>query len=90
MLLELDAVHPLELVERAQGDADVQLVGELRAEAAGRLARGAGREHVALEQHHVLDPELTKVPGDARPHGTSADHHHLGRVAHGRIRRAPR
>ena len=35
VLSELDAVHPLELVERAQRDADVQLVGELRPEAAG-------------------------------------------------------
>ena len=87
VLSELDAVHPLELVERAERDADVQLVGELRPEAAGRLARGAGREHVSLDQHDVFDPELAEVPGDTRPHGASTNHNHLGRVAHGRILR---
>ena len=59
-LLELDLraealAERGELVDRAQRDADVQLVGELRADPAGGLARRAGRERLALEQDDVGD-----------------------------------
>ena len=90
VLVKLDAVHRLELVERPQRDPDVQLVGELRPEAAGRLARRPGSEHVPLDEHDVVDTEPAEVPGDARPHGASADDNHFGRVAHGRILSCPR
>ena len=58
VLAQLDPVHPLELVERAERDPDVELIGELRADPAGRAARRAGGERVALEQNDVGNPEL--------------------------------
>jgi hypothetical protein len=64
VLAERDLVrHRLELGERAQRDADVQLIGELRADAAGGLARRAGGERVALEQYDLADAELAEVEG---------------------------
>ena len=41
VLPEVDAVHPLQSVERPQRDLHVQRVGELRAKASGGLARRA-------------------------------------------------
>ena len=67
VLVELDAVHRLELVERAQRDADVQLVGELRPEAAGRLARRAGREHVPLDEHDASIPSRRRCQATLAP-----------------------
>ena len=57
-------------VERAQGDPDVQLVGELGADAAGRLARRSGAERVALDEHDVFDAvpaQVERRSGSERP-----------------------
>ncbi len=77
VLAEVDPVHPFELVERAERDADVQLVRELRSEAARRLARRARGERVALEQDHAVDAELAQVPRDRGAHHAAADHDDL-------------
>ena len=58
VLAQFDPVHPLELRQRAERDPDVQLVRELRADAACGAARRTGRERVALEQDDVGDAEL--------------------------------
>jgi hypothetical protein len=72
----------LELGDRAQGDADVQLVRELRAEAAGRLARRTGGELVALDEHDVRDPELREVVSRGRPDRAAADDDDVRRLRH--------
>ena len=63
-----------ELGDRPERDPHVELVRELGANAAGRLARGARGERVSLEQDDVGDAELGEVPDRARPDGASADH----------------
>ena len=74
MLAERDLVgEALELVERPQRDADVQLVRELRADAARRLARRAGRERVPLEQHDVGYAEPPQVEGGGGAEGAATD-----------------
>ena len=77
VLAEVDPVHPPELLQRAERDPDVQLVGELRPDPAGRPRGRPGRERVALEQHDVGDAELAQVPRDARSHRAAADDHYL-------------
>ena len=77
---EVDPLHPLELGHRAESDPDVQLVGELRADPAGRTRGRTGRERVALEQHDVFHTQLAQVPRDARPHRAAAHDHHLVRL----------
>ncbi len=73
-----DPVERLELGHRAQRDLHVELIRELRADAARRLARRAAGERLPLEQDDVLHPLLGQVVGDARAHGTATDDHDLG------------
>jgi hypothetical protein len=63
----------LELVERAQRDADVQLVRELRADSPGGLARRARRERVSFEQDDVGDPKPPQVKGGGGAQGAATD-----------------
>jgi hypothetical protein len=70
---EPDLVHGLELGERAQRDADVQLVRELRADAAGRLAGRPRGEGVALEQDDVLDSQPPQVESGGGAEGAATD-----------------
>src|SRR5581483_2113539 len=80
VLAEGDLVgHRLELAQRPQGDADVQLVRELRADAARRLARRAGRKRVALEQDDVFDAEPAQVEGGGGAEGAATDDYDVGR-----------
>jgi hypothetical protein len=74
VLPERDLVrHRLELAQRAQGDADVQLVRELRADPARRLARRARRERVALEEDDVGDAEPPQVVRGGGAEGAATD-----------------
>ena len=92
-LMEVDlGAGPLaetrEGVDAAQPDRDVERVGELRAEAAGRTARRPARELIALEEADV-DSGLGEVEGDARPDHAASDDDDLGgsrRRAHRRTR----
>jgi hypothetical protein len=69
--------EPLERLEAAEPNLDVQRVGELRAHATGRLARRSRPELRALDQEDV-DAGLGEVEGDARPDHPAADDDHLG------------
>jgi hypothetical protein len=81
VLPERDLVRDrLELRQRAERDADVQLVGELRADAACRLARRAGRERVALEEDDVVDAEAAEVEGGGGAQGAATDDDDVGRA----------
>jgi hypothetical protein len=71
----------LELVERAQRNADVQLVRELCADSARRFARRAGRERVPLEQYDVGDPEPSQVEGGGGAQGAATDYDDIRRVS---------
>ena len=73
MSAPVSSCEGLELVERAERDADVELVRELGADAARRLARRAGREHVPLEQDDVAEAEPAQVERGARAHDAAAD-----------------
>ena len=48
--------EPLEGLEAAPAELDVDRVGELRPDAAGRLAGGPGAELALLDQDDVADP----------------------------------
>jgi hypothetical protein len=63
----------LELVERAQRDADVQLVRELCADTTGRLARRAGAKRIPFEQYDVGDPEPSQVEGGGGAQGAATN-----------------
>ncbi len=81
-------VPALELVEAAQREADVELVGELQPRAAGRARGGAARERLALEQHDVGDAARGEMERGAGTHGAAADHDDVcacGNLAHGRM-----
>jgi hypothetical protein len=65
-------------LERPHPDADVQLVREHRAHAAGALHRRAGAQVRAIEQQHVLDARLAEVKGDARADRPAAHYHERG------------
>ena len=71
--------EPRERVEAAYGDADVQLVGELRPHAAGRSRGGAGCQRRPLEQQHVAHARLGEVERDAGTDHPAADDHDVGR-----------
>ena len=75
-----------ELEQRDERDADVDLVGELRPDAARGLARRPAPEGLPLAEHDVRDPELREVVRRAGAHGAAADDHDLSRVSwHGQI-----
>ena len=73
--------HPLELGERAERDADVQLVRELGADAARRLARRPGGERVALDEDNLVDAEPPQMKGGGGAEGAATDDHDVGREA---------
>jgi hypothetical protein len=90
VLAQRDLVgEALELVERAERDADVQLVGELRADAARRLARRARRQRVALQQDDVVDAEPAEMEGGGGAEGAATDYDDVGRVTGRRCRSFP-
>ena len=81
VLLQVDLVaEAAQLLDRPQRDPDVQLVGELGAEAAGGLRRRPRGERVALEQDDPADAELAEVPGDRGTHRAPADDDDVGRL----------
>jgi hypothetical protein len=67
----------LELIERAQCNADVQLVRELRADTTGGFARRAGAECVPFEQYDVGDPEPSQVEGGGGAQGAATDNDYV-------------
>jgi hypothetical protein len=79
----------LELGQRAERDPDVQLVRELCADTARRLARRAGCERVALEEDDVDDAEPAEMEGGGGAQGAATDDDDVGRAS-GRRRRACR
>ena len=72
LLAEL-LLERLERPQAAQPELDVDRVGELRADAPGRLAGGPGPELVLLDQHHVADPGRGQVVGGAQADDAAAD-----------------
>jgi hypothetical protein len=82
VLAERDLLREaLELVERAQRDADVQLVRELRADSPRGFARRAGRERVSLEQDDVGYAEPSQVKGGGGAQGAATDDDYLRGVS---------
>jgi hypothetical protein len=75
--------EPGESLQAARAQLDVDLVGELRAHAARRLAGGAGSQLVAFEEHDVGDPRLGEVKGDAGADGAATDDDDLGAARQG-------
>src|SRR6185295_18618356 len=73
-----------EVAELEQGDerdADVDLVCELRADAACGLARRSATQRFALAEHHIGDPELGEMERGAGAHGAAPDDHDLSRFS---------
>ncbi len=60
-----------------EGDANVELVRELGADPAGRLARRAGRQSLAFDEHAIAAAGLRQVVESARAHDAAADDHDL-------------
>ena len=79
----------LELVQGAEGDPDVQLVRELGADPARRLAGRAGRERLPLEQDDVLHAQLAKVERGARSERAAPDDDHVCLSGHLHARSIP-
>ena len=69
-----------ELGHRAEGDADVQLVGELGPEAAGRAAGRARGQRVPLEQDDVRHAQRRKMERRGCAHRPAADDDHVRRL----------
>src|SRR5262249_44504273 len=63
----------LEDLNALQGEADLRLGGKLCADAAGRLAGGAGADGIALEHDHVMLATPREMVGDAAPDHAAAD-----------------
>src|SRR6185503_8472150 len=83
---DVDAEFFLEALEDADGlqrEADFGLGGELRADAAGRLAGGAAAHRLALEHHDVLLATLREVVRDAAADDAAADDDRAGRAGKG-------
>ena len=79
-------LEPLEDPDRLEGEADLGLRGELGANAARRLARGARADRVALEHEDVARAAPGQVIGDAASDHAAADDDHvcrLGKEVHG-------
>ena len=84
-LLPGPAEEVREQPEGALPEPDVELVGELRADATGGLRRRAGTERPAVEQQHVGDAGLGEVEGRADAHDAPTDDDDArggGQVAH--------
>ena len=73
----ISSVHALEVAHAALADADVQLVGELQARAAGGLRRRPAGELAALEQHDVRDAAQRQLEGGRRADRAATDDDHL-------------
>ena len=72
--------EPLEQPDRLDRQADVRLVRELVAHAAGVATGRSGAEQLlALDQHDVGDAAAREVVGDARAHAAAADDYDIGR-----------
>ena len=82
VLTERDCITELfELAERAQRDADVELVRELGADPAGRLARRSRSERSSLEQDDVTNAEPAQVEGGGGAEGAATDYDNVRRVS---------
>src|SRR5581483_8930247 len=75
----LEALQP---ADRLEPDADVQLVREQRADAAGAVAGRAAGERLAFEEERPGAAELREVAERRGAHDASADHDHVGALAH--------
>ena len=87
---DVDAELLPEVLEHANGlqrEADLRLGGELGADAARRLARGAGAHGLALDDDDVAQSAAGEVIGDAAADDSAADDHRACRAgnAHGLI-----
>jgi hypothetical protein len=82
VLAERDRVAELfELAERAQRDPDVQLLRELRADAARGLPGRSRRESVAFEQYDVSCAEPPQVKGGGGAEGAATDYDNVRRLS---------
>jgi hypothetical protein len=68
--LALEALQP---ANRLQSDADVELVGEEGAHAAGAVAGRAGTERLALQQQRPLAAAISEVVQRSRADDPAAD-----------------
>ena len=77
--------------DRLDGEADVRLVRELVAHAAGVATGRSGAEQLlALDEHDVGDAAAREVVGHACAHAAAADDDDIGRRFHRRRRRRER
>mgnify|MGYP003693915355 CR=1 FL=1 len=76
-------LEPLEDPDRLEGEADLGLRGELGANAARRLARGARADRVPLEHEDVARAAPGQVIGDAASDHAAADDDHVCRLGRG-------
>jgi hypothetical protein len=75
--------EPAERRQAARAELDVRAVRELRPHAAQRLARRAGRQVVALQQHDAGHPGPRQVVRRAGAHDPAAHDDDVGRRHHG-------